>query len=82
MTAPDYVAQVAELLREHRWDNETALCQCGLMVGLVCDGLTREQHQAEVLAAAGLIPTRTAQTYLNGRVVERGVTDWKGASDD
>lgn len=72
MTAPDYVAQVAELLREHQargfaFDDE---CRCGWAIpetlrdgpaGMLMrpDRRAHLTHQAEVLAAAGLIPTST-----------------------
>ncbi|KRC37508.1 hypothetical protein [Oerskovia sp. Root22] len=59
MTAPDYVAEVAGLLGEHR--------QCGVRAQRMTCGMPLPEphgdatfwgsHQAEVLAVAGLIPT-------------------------
>lgn len=71
MTAPDYVAQAAELLRAHQKVQVRRVGARGstILNGRVCDcgrevpwgaweqGLAA--HQAEVLAAAGLIPTHT-----------------------
>ncbi|GAA3218026.1 hypothetical protein ACFP63_08760 [Oerskovia jenensis] len=61
MIAPDYVAQVAELLGQHR-------IECTGMEGVTCRACrehgwmpmrTFAAHLSEVLAAAGLLPTRT-----------------------
>ncbi|MFJ2298128.1 hypothetical protein [Oerskovia paurometabola] len=57
MTAPDYVAQVAELLGEHLPLVDSS-CLCGNSDRYLKPSAHRT-HQAEVLAAAGLIPTRT-----------------------
>lgn len=72
MTGVDYVAQAAELLGQHRargfaFDDE---CLCGWSIPeTLRDGPAGElmrpdrrahlAHQAEVLAAAGLLPTHT-----------------------
>lgn len=59
MTAPDYVARVAELLGEHRGCAIRAQrMTCGMpMPESYGDATFWGSHQAEVLAAAGLIPT-------------------------
>lgn len=62
MTAPDYVARVAELLGEHSprtCDDAMRSCGCGWMPDNGWWPSLEEfaAHQAEVLAAAGLIPT-------------------------
>lgn len=95
MTAPDYVAQVAEMLGQHR-------IECTGMEGVTCRACrdrrwmpmrTFATHQAEVLAAAGLIPTSTEwgsrmtwdgpkEPRTQPRLVSRAVTNWKDASDD
>lgn len=60
MTAPDYVTRAAKLLTEH------AMCSvrgermyCGMDLPAFPDASFHAAHQAEVLAAAGLIPTST-----------------------
>ncbi|MFD6163727.1 hypothetical protein ACFWFR_00945 [Oerskovia sp. NPDC060287] len=86
MSAPDYVAQVAELLGQHelaqRYTVLDDVCRCSTTVKDHCT------HLAEVLAAAGLIPTRTewgSRMTWDGpkdptRVPRsRAVTDWKDA---
>ncbi|MBE7701236.1 hypothetical protein H9623_13115 [Oerskovia sp. Sa1BUA8] len=66
MTTRYYTARVAELLTEHRFHytdtDGVDWCRCGMDE---CNG--HANHQAEVLAAAGLIPTS----------VEWGVS-WRG----
>lgn len=64
MTAPDYVAQVAELLSKHRPRGFSLRdeCSCGWSIpdrAGWADRRAHDLHVAEVLAAAGLIPTRT-----------------------
>lgn len=88
MSAPEYVAQAAELLGQHFADEGLNVCEAKRCKFETWDLPFAERlaafaaHQAEVLAAAGLIPTSTSQGLLMGRIVERGVTDWKDASDD
>ena len=58
MTAPEYVTRAAELLTEHgvrafTW-SYAVVCDCKLEYE---DTEGHAAHQAEVLAAAGLIPT-------------------------
>lgn len=57
MTAPDYVAQAAELLGEHL-PLADGSCLCGNGDRYLKPRAHRT-HQAEVLAAAGLLPTST-----------------------
>jgi hypothetical protein len=65
MTAPDYVAQVAELLGQHFADEGLNVCEAKRCKFETWDLPFAERlaafaaHQAEVLAAAGLIPTHT-----------------------
>ena len=64
MTAPDYVAQAAELLGVHkaRGFSHHDECHCGWPIPDAngwSNQAAHRTHQAEVLAAAGLIPTRT-----------------------
>ena len=72
MTAPDYVTQAAELLREHHIVPDDIHCNCGWLIRQGADGGpsagAHSAHQAVVLAAAGLIPTRT-QWGVEGRGV-------------
>lgn len=84
MTAPDYATQVAELLREHSWQRvDTAgrvTCR-GDSGEHVYTGIDHEQHQAEVLAAAGLIPTSVEWgVRVARRVVEYGPNDADAAA--
>ena len=63
MTAPDYVAEVAELLTDHHIVPDGIRCNCEWLIRQGADGGpsagAHAAHQAEVLAAAGLIPTST-----------------------
>lgn len=63
MTGPDYVAQAAELLGEHADCGASIPHQrmtCGMALPKVYGNASFSAcHKAEVLAAAGLIPTRT-----------------------
>lgn len=56
----DYVSEVAELLREHSWQRVDTMGRVTCASENdehIYTGIDHEQHQAEVLAAADLLPT-------------------------
>lgn len=61
MTAPDYVAQAAELIAKHQVCGLVGeRMSCGTALPAIHgDAPFWESHMAEVLAAAGLLPTST-----------------------
>jgi len=60
----DLRADLAQVLKEHKYDLVKAVCSCSdfVQVGLRCDPETHEQHVAGVLLDAGYRKPRTITT--------------------
>ncbi len=47
---PDF--DVQQVVEDHRFDKVGRVCSCGVLCGVVCDGLSYEQHLAAVIVPA------------------------------
>jgi hypothetical protein len=77
--------ELAELLRQHRYDKHRAVCGCSdeVQVGLNCDPETHEQHAADAILAAGYRKPRTVSAVEELDALPVGsVVRMSGTSED
>ena len=60
---------IADAQMGHHWNKVTGLCSCGLEVGLVCDGMTREQHISDI---ARTFTTGAKEPEPSAHIVQHG----------
>ena len=68
------MSDMAEVLAQHKYDQEGAVCSCSdfVQVGLRCDAQTHPEHLAEVLIAAGFGPVQAARAEVQDDAWKRG----------
>jgi hypothetical protein len=70
---------MAEVLAEHQYDRERAVCTCSdlVQVGLRCDAQTHPEHVAEVLTAAGFGPVQEAKAQAWNEAADHANREWR-----